>query len=141
MRWYGRRHQVLVQKYQRQALVESMRQATGGILRPVREQEGLNRWWGALQVSAENTVGFLKWKSAIRIHREYLSSELNFTGVPLRDTGLLSQQRWIGRAGDPRMHPQAGKKEKRQEQLALGGSASSSPEKVQQPLSLPERLF
>ena len=32
--------------------------------------------------SVSNTVGFLKGKSAIRIHREYLGRQRNFTGYP-----------------------------------------------------------
>ena len=39
--------------------------------------------WGATippKVSVANTVGFLKGKSAIRIHREYLGRQRNFTG-------------------------------------------------------------
>ena len=32
------------------------------------------------KVSVANTVGFLKGKSAIRIHREYLGRQRNFTG-------------------------------------------------------------
>ena len=32
------------------------------------------------KLSVANTVGFLKGKSAIRIHREYLGRQRNFTG-------------------------------------------------------------
>ena len=35
------------------------------------------------KVSVANTVGFLKGKSAIRIHREYLGRQRNFTGYHL----------------------------------------------------------
>ena len=35
------------------------------------------------KLSVANTVGFLKGKSAIRIHREYLGRQRNFTGYHL----------------------------------------------------------
>ncbi len=44
--------------------------------------------------SVANTVGFLKGKSAIRIHREYLGRRRNFTGFHFWSRGY-----WVSTAG------------------------------------------
>ena len=51
------------------------------------------------------TVGFLKGKSAIRIHREYLGRQRNFTGYHFWERGVLRQHGRFGRRGHPRVHP------------------------------------
>jgi len=70
-----------------------LRKSIGGILRQLCAQEGVELVEGhALadhvhlylsippKFSVANTVGFLKGKSAIRIHREFLGRQRNFTG-------------------------------------------------------------
>jgi len=93
VRWYCRYHVVFVPKYRKRAIFGSLRKAIGGILRQLCEQEGVELVEGhALpdhvhlclsippKYSVANTVGFLKGKAAIRIHREFLGRERNFTG-------------------------------------------------------------
>ena len=70
-----------------------MRRGVGRIVRELCQRHGLELVEGhALsdhvhvllgippKLSVANTVGFLKGKSAIRIHREYLGRQRNFTG-------------------------------------------------------------
>ena len=85
VRWYCRYHVVFVPKYRRRAIFGSLRKSIGGVLRQLCEQEGVELVEGhALpdhvhlclsippKYSVANTVGFLKGKAAIRIHRERL---------------------------------------------------------------------
>ena len=85
VRWYCRYHVILVPKHRKRVIFGSLRKAIGGLLRQLCEQEGIELVEGhALadhvhlclsippKFSVANTVGFLKGKSAIRIHREYL---------------------------------------------------------------------
>ena len=71
----------------------TLRKSIGGILRQLCDQEGVELVEGHAmgdhvhvclsippKYSVANTVGFLKGKSAIRIHREFLGHEKNFTG-------------------------------------------------------------
>ena len=60
------------------------------------------------KLSVANTVGFLKGKSAIRIHWEYLGRQRNFTGYHFGARGVLRQHRRCGGRGHPRLHPEAG---------------------------------
>jgi len=70
--------------------------------------------------SVANTVGFLKGKSAIRIHREYLGWQTNFTGYHFWAKGYCVST--VGLAEDVireyirRQEPE----EMKQEKLALG---------------------
>ena len=59
-------------------------------------------------LSVANTVGFLRGKSAIRIHREYLGRPRNFTGYHFWARGVLRQHHRFGGRGHPRLHPEAG---------------------------------
>jgi putative transposase len=97
VRWYCRYHVVIVPKYRKKVIFGSLRKGIGKILRELCEQEGIELVEGhamgdhvhvhlCLSVppkfSVANTVGFLKGKSAIRIHREHLGrseTSLGFT--------------------------------------------------------------
>jgi len=93
VRWYCRYHVVFVPKYRRRSLYGTLRSNIGGILRELCRQHQVELVEGhamsehihlCLSVppkySVANTVGFLKGKSAIRIHREYLGRKRQFTG-------------------------------------------------------------
>ena len=82
-----------VPKYRKRAIFGEMRRGVGRIVRELCQRHGVELVEGhALsdhvhvllgippKLSVANTVGFLKGKSAIRIHREYLGRQCNFTG-------------------------------------------------------------
>ena len=72
------------------------------------------------KVSVANTVGFLKGKSAIRIHREYLGRQRNFTGYHFWARGYCVSP--VGVAEEV-IHDYIRKQEadeKKQEKLELG---------------------
>ena len=84
-RWYCRYHVVWVPKYRKRVIFGQMRRGIGRIVRELCQRHGVELIEGhALsdhvhillgippKFSVANTVGCLKGKSAIRIHREYL---------------------------------------------------------------------
>ncbi len=85
VRWYCKYHVVFVPKYRKWSLYGSLRRKIGKVLRELCRQHGVELVEGHAMAdhvhlclsippkfSVANTVGFLKGKSAIRIHREYL---------------------------------------------------------------------
>ena len=93
VKWDCKYHLVFVPKYRRKAIYGSLRQQIGRILRELCEQMGVELLEGhALadhvhlcvsippKYSVANTVGFLKGKSAVKIHRELLG-ERRMTGL------------------------------------------------------------
>jgi len=93
VRWYCKYHLVFAPKYRKRAIFGQLRRNIGKMLRELCAQHGVELIEGhALadhvhlcvsippKYSVANTVGFLKGKSAIRIHREYLNKRRNFTG-------------------------------------------------------------
>ena len=93
VRWYYRYHVVWVPKYRKRAIFGQMRRGIGRIVRELCQRHGVELVEGhglsdhvhvllgiPSKFSVANTVGFLKGKSAIRIHREYLGRQRNFTG-------------------------------------------------------------
>ena len=90
---YCRYHNVFVPKYRKKAIFGRLRKGVGRILRELCEQHGVELVEGHAmsdhvhvclsippKFSVANTVGFLKGKSAIQIHRRYLGKQRNFTG-------------------------------------------------------------
>jgi putative transposase len=73
-----------------------------------------------------NTVGFLKGKSAIRIHREFLSRERNFTGFPFWARGDCVSTVGLDEEVIRQYIRNQEQEEKRQEQLPLGGLQPAS---------------
>ncbi len=119
VRWYCRYHIVWVPKYRKRAVFGQMRRGIGRIVHELCERQGVELVEGhALpdhvhvllgippKLSVAHTVGFLKGKSAIRIHREYLGRQRNFTGYHFW-ARLLRQHGRFGRRGHPRLHPEA----------------------------------
>ena len=92
--WYCKYHVVFVPKYRRRLIYGALRGEIGGMLRELCRHAGIELVEGHAMAdhihlclsippkfSVANTVGFLKGKSAIRIHREYLGQKRNFTGL------------------------------------------------------------
>jgi len=71
--------------------------------------------------SVANTVGFLKGKSAIRIHREYLGKQRNFTGFHFWARGYCASTVGINEDEIRAYIRGQEEEERRQEQLPLGG--------------------
>ena len=93
VRWYCRYPLVFAPKYRKKSIFGHLRRDVGKILRELCQQHGVELLEGHAMVdpvhlclsippkfSVANTAGFLKGKSAIRIHREYLGRQRNFTG-------------------------------------------------------------
>ncbi len=128
VRWYCRYHLVFAPKYRKKSIFGQLRRDIGRIIRELCEQHGVELLEGHAMVdhvhlclsippkfSVANTAGFLKGKSAIRIHREYLGRQRNFTGFHCVSTVGLDEQKvraYIRTQED---------EEKRQEQLQLRG--------------------
>jgi putative transposase len=142
VRWYCRYHVVFVPKYRKRAIFGNLRKGIGGILRQLCEQEGVELVEGhALpdhvhlclsippKYSVANTVGFLKGKSAIRIHREFLGRERKFTGFHFWARGYCVSTVGLDEETVREYIRNQEKEEKRLEQLSLGGLQPPSPTK------------
>jgi len=94
VRWYCKYHIVFVPKYRRRVIYGQLRRSIGRIIRELCQQQGVELVEGHAmpdhvhlclsippKYSVANTVGWLKGKAAIRIHRECLGRERNFTGL------------------------------------------------------------
>lgn len=93
VRWECKYHVVIIPKYRRQVFFGKMRRRIGEILRDLCKQWGVELLEGKAmpdhvhmvlsippKFSVANTVGFLKGKSAVRIHRE-LTRHRRMTGL------------------------------------------------------------
>ena len=83
VRWECKYHVVIVPKYRRKAIFGRLRREIGAILRELCRQRGVELLEGhsmpdhvhmCLSIppkySVANTIGYLKGKSAVRIHRD-----------------------------------------------------------------------
>ncbi len=93
VRWYCRYHVVFIPKYRKKVLYGKLRKGVGQILRKLCEEQKIELIEGHAmgdhvhlflsippKYSVAHTVGFLKGKSAIRVHREFLGRKRQFTG-------------------------------------------------------------
>jgi len=93
VRWDCKYHVVIIPKYRRQVFYGKTRRRIGEILRDLCKQWGVELLEGKAmpdhihmvlsippKFSVANTVGFLKGKSAVRIHRE-LMGQKRMTGL------------------------------------------------------------
>jgi len=71
--------------------------------------------------SVANTVGFLKGKSAIKIHRQYMGKDRNFTGFHFWSRGYCVSTVGLDEGMIRQYIRNQEEEEKRQEQLTLGG--------------------
>jgi len=93
VRWDCKYHVIIIPKYRKKVFYGEMRSAIGRILRDLCQQRGIDLVEGHAmpdhihlclsippKYSVANTIGFLKGKSAVRIHRELLK-ERRMTGL------------------------------------------------------------
>ena len=93
VRWDCKYHVVFIPKYRQKVLYGRLRRRVGRILRDLCEQKGVELLEGHAmpdhvhlclsippKYSVSHTIGFLKGKSAVRIHRELLG-EKRMTGL------------------------------------------------------------
>jgi putative transposase len=106
VRWECKYHVVVIPKYRRKVLYGKLRRGIGRILRDLCEQKGVELLAGRAMADhvhlllsippkyrVAHTVGFLKGKSAVRIHRELLR-ERRMTGLHFWATGY-----WVSTVG------------------------------------------
>ena len=99
VRWDCKYHVVFIPKYRKKSMFGSRRNEIGRILRQLCEQRGVDLVEGHVmpdhvhmclsippKFSVSHTIGFLKGKSAVRIHRELLGKK-RMTGLHFWATG------------------------------------------------------
>ena len=134
VRWDCKYHIVFVPKYRQKKLYGKFRNLVGGIIRDLCRQRGVELLEGHLmpdhihmclsippKYSVANTAGFLKGKSAIRIHREYLNRKRNFTGFHFWTRGYCVSTVGLDEKTVRAYIRAQEAEEQRQEQLSLGG--------------------
>ena len=103
VRWYCRYHIIIVPKYRQKAIYGVLRRDIGSILRELCQQFGVELVEGHAmpdhvhlclsippKYSVAYTVGRLKGKSAVRIHREYINRKGNSRGFSFWSTGYCA---------------------------------------------------
>ena len=106
VRWECKYHVVLMPKYRQKVFYGGMRRRIGTILRDLCRQRGVELIEGRAmpdhihlclsippKYSVSHTLGFLKGKSAVRIHRE-LMGQRRMTGLHFWSTGY-----WVSTVG------------------------------------------
>jgi len=106
VRWECKYHAVIIPKYRRKVFYGRLRRRIGVILRELCRQRGIELLEGHAmpdhvhlclsippKYSVANTIGFLKGKSAVRIHRELLH-ERRMTGLHFWASGY-----WVSTVG------------------------------------------
>ena len=134
VRWYCRYHVVIVPKYRHKAIFGVSRKDIGRIFRELCDQYEIELVEGHAmpdhvhlclgippKYSVANAVGRLKGKSAIRIHREYLSRTRNFTGMHFWSKGYCVSTVGLDEALIRNYIRNQEHQEKRVEQLQLEG--------------------
>ena len=99
VRWECKYHVVFIPKYRRKVICGGLRTSVGRILRDLCEQKGIDLLEGHAmgdhvhlclsippKYSVSYTIGFLKGKNAVRIHRELLQ-ERRMAGLHFWATG------------------------------------------------------
>jgi putative transposase len=93
VRWECKYHMVIVPKYRKKILYSKLRRSIGEMLRQLCHQKGIELEEGkamadhihmllsvAPKFSPAMTIGYLKAKSAIRIHRQLLRTQVSLFG-------------------------------------------------------------
>ena len=106
VRWECKYHVIFIPKYRRKVIFGSFRVPVGQILRELCDQKGIGLLEGQAmndhvhlclsippKYSVAYTIGFLKGKSAVRIHRE-LMQERRMAGLHFWATGY-----WVSTVG------------------------------------------
>ena len=106
VRWECKYHIIFIPKYRRKVIFGNIRRSIGQILRDLCDQKGIALLEGHAmndhvhlclsippKYSVAYTIGFLKGKSAVRIHRELLN-ERRMVGLHFWATGY-----WVSTVG------------------------------------------
>ncbi len=93
VRWDCKYHVIIISKYRKRVIYGDIRKKIGGIIRGLCRQKGIEIHEGHAmpdhihlllsipsKYSVANTMGFIKGKSAIRIHRDLLKTK-RMTGL------------------------------------------------------------
>ena len=93
VKWNCKYHVVIISKYRKRVMYERLREKIGAIIRALCRQKGIEIHEGHAmpdhihlllsippKYSVSNTIGFIKGKSAIRIHRDLLKTK-KMTGL------------------------------------------------------------
>ena len=93
VKWNCKYHVVIISKYRKRIMYEKRRKKIGGIIRDLCRQKGIEMHEGHAmpdhihlllsippKYSVSNTIGFIKGKSALRIHRDLLKTK-KMTGL------------------------------------------------------------
>jgi len=134
VRWYCKYHVVFVPKYRKKVIFGRLRRGVGKIVRELCRQYGVELVEGHAmsdhvhlclsippKFSVANTVGFIKGKSAIRIHREYLARNRNFTGFHFWARGYYVSTVGLDEKVVRAYIREQEDEEKRQENMPFGG--------------------
>src|SRR5512136_3492782 len=138
-RWYCRYHVVFVPKYRKRVIFGQLRKQIGGVLRELCVQHDIELVEGHAMLdhvhlllsippkfSVANTVGFVKGKSAIQIHRRFLSRERNFTGFHFWTRGYCVSTVGLDESKIRAYIREQEEEERRQELLPFGGLEPAS---------------
>jgi putative transposase len=125
---------VIVPKYRKRTIFGNLRRQIGGILRELCVQHDIELVEGHAmgdhvhlllsvppKFSVSNTVGFLKGKSAIQIHRRFLGRERNFRGFHFWARGYCVSTVGLDEAKIRQYIREQEEEERRQEVLPFGG--------------------
>ena len=134
VRGYCKYHIVVVPKYRQRVLYGQLRRSIGRILRELCRQQGVELVEGHTmpdhvhlclsippKYSVAHTVGWLKGKSALRVHREFFGRERNFTGLHFWARGYCVSTVGLDEHVIREYIRQQEQEEKRQEQMQLKG--------------------
>ena len=112
VKWECKYHVVIVPKYRKKVLYGRIRRKVGEIIRELCQQRGIELLEGKAmpdhvhmllsvppKYSIAHTIGYLKGKSAIRIHRNVLKTKGTLFGRNFWSRSYCCQHRGLGRRG------------------------------------------
>ena len=133
VKWYCRYHVVIVPKYRKKAIFGVLSKEIGGVLRELCGQFGVELIEGhampehvhlCLSIppkhSVAYTIGRLKGKSAVRIHRDYIQGKGKAKGFHFWSTGYCVSTVGLDEGKVRAYIRNQEKKDRRLEQLELG---------------------
>jgi len=117
VKWECKYHVVIVPKYREKKHFKKHREAIGQIMRELCRQKGIELLEGNLasdhvhmllsvapKYSIAMTIGYLKGKSAIRIHRVLFRTKGTLFGRSFLVSWLLCEHRWFERSSYSQIH-------------------------------------
>jgi putative transposase len=135
VRWYCRYHIVIVPKYRKKAIYGVLRKKIGGVLQELCGQFGVELVEGhamsdhihlclsippKLSVAYTYTIGRLKGKSAVRIHRDFIKGRGNAKEFQFWSTGYCVSTVGLDEAKVRQYIRHQEETDRRQEEFELG---------------------